>query len=52
MIISVTLFLVFLDFNPPLGVLFMFYSQYLFTIGILPFLDFDDFYHLFVFTSQ
>jgi len=30
----------------------MFYSQYLFAIGVLTCLDLDDFYHLFVFASQ
>ena len=30
----------------------MFYSQYLFAIGVLPCLDLDDFYHPFVFASQ
>lgn len=42
----------FLEFNPPLGVLFMFYSQYLFAIGVLSCLDLDAFYHPFVFASQ
>ena len=30
----------------------MFYSQYLFAIGVLICLDLDDFYHPFVFASQ
>jgi len=30
----------------------MFYSQYLFAIGVLSYLDLDDFYHPFVFASQ
>jgi len=30
----------------------MFYSQYLFAIGVLSGLDLDDFYHPFVFASQ
>jgi len=30
----------------------MFYSQYLFAIGVLSCLDLDDFYHPFVFASQ
>ena len=30
----------------------MFYSQYLFAIGVLTCLDLDDFYHPFVFASQ
>jgi len=47
-----TLYFAFLEFNPPLGVLFMFYSQYLFAIGVLTCLDLDDFYHPFAFASQ
>ena len=30
----------------------MFYSQYLFAIGVLSYLDLDDFYHPFAFASQ
>jgi len=30
----------------------MFYSQYLFAIGVLTCLDLDDFYHPFAFASQ
>jgi len=30
----------------------MFYSQYLFAIGVLTYLDLDDFYHPFAFASQ
>lgn len=30
----------------------MFYSQYLFAIGVLICLDLDDFYHPFAFASQ